>query len=195
MFSTRRTWCLQHLSIFVHFHSVFLARKILENIRKWLLPVALFFFKKKKKKKEERERENLFDKITAFALFGKFPAESAEPPFLGTTISNERLSRGTRADTRGIYSKSSIYFFSLSPRRFFPSFCFLSFFFSLLALRFSPVRAPSRTFPSRWNFTYKLRSSRKSSGSIFNFLFITGGSQTARFSIPRRANSHERLGN
>lgn len=51
--------------------------------------------------------------------------------------SNERFSHVAWAAARRIYFRSSIYFFSLSPRWF---------FFFLLALRFSPARAPNRTF-------------------------------------------------
>lgn len=44
-------------------------------------------------------------------------------------------------------------------------------------------------FLSHQNFPYKLRLSRRSFGSIFNFLFITMDRSQIRFSSLRRANS------
>lgn len=61
------------------------------------------------------------------------------------------------------------------------------FFFTRVTI-FARESAQSH-FLSHRNFPYKLRPSRRSFGSIFNFLFITMDRSQIRFSSVRRANS------
>lgn len=125
--------------------------------------------------------KNLLDDITAFALFGKlgekFPTESPEP-FL-TAIQMNALSTLHGLPRGEFISEVRFTFSHWAPAG--------SFFFTRVTI-FARESAQSH-FLSHRNFPYKLQPSRRSFGSIFNFLFITMDRSQIRFSSLRRANS------